>query len=231
MERRRKLKGVTDENRSRHSNKYAFSGKIICGECGSRFRRIRWGQGEKYKKYVWVCRNRDEKGPEGCSMKAVDEEKLKQAFVRMVNRQIKDPERFISRMLDNLEKVFTEKANSVDVDAIDKRLDELRKEMERLVKLNVKANLDADIYGEEYARITGEMEELRQQRSTFTQAEFKRKDTLSRIREIEKMLRGEEIMKEFDEELFTALVEQIRVKSLVEVVFVLRAGLEVREVL
>jgi hypothetical protein len=131
--------------------------------------------------------------------------------------------------LITLKRFFTEKANSVDVELYDKRLDELRKEMERLVKLNVKANLDADIYGEEYARITGEMEELRQQRSTFTQAEFKRKDTLSRIREIEKMLRGEEIMKEFDEELFTALVEQIRVKSLVEVVFVLRAGLEVRE--
>ncbi|GAB4272315.1 hypothetical protein [Thermincola ferriacetica] len=50
-------------------------------------------------------------------------------------------------MLDNIEKVFTEKANSVDVAAIDKRLDELREEIERLVKLNVKANLDADIYG------------------------------------------------------------------------------------
>lgn len=231
MERRRKLSGVTDENRSRHSNKYAFSGKIICGECSSRFRRIRWGQGEKYKKYVWICRNRDEKGPEGCSMKAVDEEKLKKAFVRMVNKQIKDTDKFISRMLENIEKVFSEKANSVDVAAIDKRLDELREEMERLVKLNVKANLDADIYGEEYARITNEMEDLRQQRSVFTQAEFKRKDTLARVREIEKMLRGQEIVKEFDEDLFTSLVERIRVKSLVEVVFVLKAGVEVREIL
>jgi hypothetical protein len=50
MERRRKLKGVTDENRIRYSNKYAFTGKIICGECGSRFRRIHLGHGEKYKK-------------------------------------------------------------------------------------------------------------------------------------------------------------------------------------
>jgi len=80
-------------------------------------------------------------------MKAVDEEKLKKAFVRMVNRQIKDTDKFISRMLENIEKVFTEKANSVDVAAIDKRFNELREEMERLVKLNVKANLDADIYG------------------------------------------------------------------------------------
>ena len=231
MERRRKLKGVTDENKSRHSNKYPFSGKIVCGECGSIFTRVRWGQGEKYKKYVWNCRKRSKKGPEGCSMKAVDEEKLKKAFVRMVNRQIKDTDKFISRMLENIEKVFAERANSVDVAAIDKRLEELREEMERLVKLNVKANLDADIYGEEYARITGEMEELRQQRSAFTQAEFKRKDTLARVREIEKMLRGQEIVKEFDEDLFAALVEQIRVKSLVEVVFVLKAGLEVREIL
>jgi len=149
----------------------------------------------------------------------------------MLNKQIKEKEKFISRMLENIEKVFSEKANSVDVAVIDKRLDELREEMERLVKLNVKANLDADIYGEEYARITNEMEELRQQRSVFTQLEFKRKDTLARVREIEKMLRGQEIMKEFDEDLFTALVEQIRVKSLVEVVFVLKAGVEVREIL
>ena len=61
--------------------------------------------------------------------------------------------------------------------------------------------------------------------------EFMRKDTLSRVREIEKMLRGQEIVKEFDEDLFTALVEQIWVKSLVEVVFVLKAGVEVREIL
>lgn len=45
------------------------------------------------------------------------------------------------------------------------------------------------------------------------------------------MLRGQEIVKEFDDDLITALVEQIRVKSLVEVVFVLKAGVEVREVL
>jgi len=75
------------------------------------------------------------------------------------------------------------------------------------------------------------MEELRQERSAITQAEFKRKETLLRVRETEKMFRGKEFVKEFDEDLFKALVVQIRVKSLVEVVFVLKAGVEVREVL
>ncbi|WP_143312690.1 hypothetical protein [Clostridium sp. N3C] len=43
------------------------------------------------------------------------------------------------------------------------------------------------------------------------------------------MIKGKEFVIEFDEDLFTSLVERIRVKSLVEVVFVLKAGLEVRE--
>ncbi|MCL0081563.1 hypothetical protein M1N64_04975 [Peptococcaceae bacterium] len=75
------------------------------------------------------------------------------------------------------------------------------------------------------------MDELRQQRMVFSQAEFKRKDALPRVREIEKMLRGQEVIKEFDENLFMELVEQIRVKSLVEVAFILKAGIEVLEIL
>ncbi len=45
------------------------------------------------------------------------------------------------------------------------------------------------------------------------------------------MLHGQELLKEFDEDLFVALVEKIWVKFLVEVVFALKAGLEVREIL
>ena len=59
-----------------------------------------------------------------------------------------------------------------------------------MVRLNVKANLDVDIYDEEYARIIGEMEELRQECLAFTHVGFKRKDALSRIREIEKCCGG-----------------------------------------
>ncbi|MDK2820866.1 MAG: hypothetical protein PWP31_831 [Clostridia bacterium] len=61
--------------------------------------------------------------------------------------------------------------------------------------------------------------------------ELMRKEMLSRVREIEKLLRVQDVVKEFDEDLFVALVEQIRVKLLAEVVFVLKAGVEVREVI
>lgn len=81
IERRSKLKGG-DKKRTRYTNKYPFSGKIFCSNCGSMFKRKSWGTGER-KKYVWICRERFDKGPKSCTMDAVGEEALKDAFVRV----------------------------------------------------------------------------------------------------------------------------------------------------
>ncbi len=132
---------------------------------------------------------------------------------------------------ENIEKVYLEKASAVDVAAIDTRLGELRKEMSALVKLNLTAGVNTEIYAVEYNRINGEMEELRDKRSVVTQAEIARRETLGRVREIDKVLLGTDGVAEFDEGLFGMLVEMVRVMGLVQVEFVLWAGVEVIEVI
>ncbi len=219
-----------DKNPSRYTNRYPFSGKIVCSECGAFFRRKSWGTG-KYKKLVWICRNRDEKGLKGCRVQAVGEEKLQDAFVRVVNRLIYNKEAFIKQMLENIQKVFEERANAVNIGAIDRRLEELRGEMASLVKLNLTAGIDDEIYGEEYNRIAGEIEDLRNKRSGITQAEMMQQETLGRMREIDKVFRGMDGIQGFDEELFGMLVERIRVINLVQVEFILRSGVRANEVL
>jgi len=205
-------------------------GKIFCSNCGAMFKRKSWGTGER-KKYVWICRERFDKGPKGCTMDAVGEEKLKEAFVRVANRVIADREAFIKRMTENIEQVYLKKASVVDVAAIDTRLGELRKEMSALVKLNLTAGVNTEIYAVEYNRINGEMEDLRDKRSVVTQAEIARWETLERVREIDKVLRGTETVADFDERLFGMLIERIRVMNLVQVEIVLQAGVAVIELL
>ncbi|MDT8900424.1 recombinase family protein [Anaeroselena agilis] len=229
MERRSELMGG-NKGRSRYTNKYPFSGKIFCNECGAAFRRKSWGTG-KYKKYVWICRTRDEQGPKGCSIQAVDEEKLQEAFVRVVNQLISDRDTFIARMTENIEKVFNEQASKVDVVAVDRRLEELRTEMAALVKLNLTTGIDDEIYGEEYRRIAGEIEVLRSRRAGIMQAEMMRQEMRGRLREIAMVLRDMDGVREFDEELFGMLVERVRVINLVQVEFVLRSGVGVVEIL
>ncbi|MPN15955.1 hypothetical protein SDC9_163291 [bioreactor metagenome] len=101
IERRSQLAGG-DKDRSRYTNKYPFSGKIICGGCGKKFTRTYWGTG-KYKKPVWICRTRSQDGKRGCSLPTLDDDKLQEAFVRVVNRLLADKDTLISCMLENIE--------------------------------------------------------------------------------------------------------------------------------
>ncbi|TGE30954.1 zinc ribbon domain-containing protein [Desulfosporosinus sp. Sb-LF] len=66
---------------------YAFSGMLFCQNCGSKFRRMKWGKG-KNQQVVWICINHQMGG--ACDMKAVKEKALEQAFLRVMNKR-KEP--------------------------------------------------------------------------------------------------------------------------------------------
>lgn len=229
MERRSQLAGG-DKNRSRFTNQYPFSGKIICSACGRKFTRKHWGSG-KYKKPIWMCRTRIEDGKKGCSMPTLDEEKLQEAFVRVVNCLLTDKDALISGMLENIETVFRKQTSVVDLTVIDGELRELQVELAALVKLNLKTGIDDTIYSDEYNRIASRMEELKTKRSSVTVAEISRQETLGRMRDITEALKSMDTIGEFDEDLFGMLIEQVKVIDLVRVEFVLRSGIGIIEII
>ena len=219
-----------DKNRSRFTSLYPFSGKIVCSACGEKFIRKHWGAG-KYKKPIWMCRTRMADGKKACDMTTCDEEKLQEAFVRVVNQLLVDKDTLISLMLQNIEKVFSEQTGVVDLAAIDGELRALQGELAALVKLNLKTGLDDSIYSEEYGRIAGRMEKLKNERSRVAVAEIERRETFGRMRDITEVLQSVASIGEFDKELFGMLVERIKVVNLVQVEFELRSGVRVIEIL
>lgn len=232
IDRRANLVGYSEETKSRHTNKYAFSGKIVCGNCGSKFRRKRWGGNEKYKKYVWLCANHIDNGNEACNMQAVDEEKLKAAFVKSINKVIENRETFISNMMENINRVLESKEDSNELKVINERLEELKEQMMNLVRLNVRSGLDNQIYDDEYQRLEEEMQQLKEKKANFDNTDLIREKGLQKVKEIKKVLDGrEDIIKKFDDELFSQMVEQVKVISLVEVEFVYKSGVMVKEIL
>lgn len=226
------MQGCTNETRSRHSNKYAFSGKLVCGNCGSKLRRKRWGQSEKYKKYVWICVNHANHGNEACDMKAVDEEKLKVAFMRSINKIIQHKDTFIKSMLENINKILDGKEEDGEFQEINSRLEELKEQMLNLVRLNVRSSLDNQIYDEEYQRIEQHIQELKHRKAAFDNKELIRDKALKKAEEVEKILGSRnELLRRFDEGLFTEMVEQVRITSLVEVEYIYKTGLVIKEIL
>lgn len=232
IRRRASLVGYSEKTKSRYTHKYAFSGKIICGNCGSKFRRKRWGNCEKYKRYVWICANHIDNGLKACDMKAVSEEKLKAAFVKSINKIIKNKDEFIEKLMKNINKVLENKKDDTELQKINERLEELKEQMMNLVRLNVRSGLDNQIYDEEYQRLEEEMQQLKEKKTEFDNVEAVREKGIQKVKEIKKVLDGkEDIIKEFDEELFMQMVEKVRVVSLVEVEFVLKSGIVVKGIL
>lgn len=219
------------ESKSRFTSIYPFSGITYCGKCGMQFRRRKWGTKPKYFQYVWICKARYDNGPEACNMPAVHEEKLKKAFVRAINKAISDKEEFTKKIINNVQKVVPKEQENLSVDEIQDRLKELQQELMKLVRINVNTGLDAEVYDGEYARIAKEIECLREKKQRIQEAKLDDTIRKNRSQEIADIIKRQELVKRFDEELFRAVIERITVLSIAEVEFKFKSGLKVREIL
>lgn len=72
-------KGIhKDEDKCK--NRYAISGRIICGECGGTWKRV------KLNGHFGFVRNTHVNDKDSCSMKSIPEEPVKAAFVMLMNK-------------------------------------------------------------------------------------------------------------------------------------------------
>ncbi len=92
------------------TNRYIFSGRIICEECGCHFRRQKIYIGTAKERIIWTCaghvRNKD-----ACHTKAVREDRLELAFITLWNKLYTNQ----GTLLEPLLKELTELADSSPV--------------------------------------------------------------------------------------------------------------------
>ena len=70
--------------RGRYNSKYALSERLVCGNCGSPYKRVTWNIHGR-KQIVWRCVNRIEYGTKFCgSSPSIPEEKLHRAILKAV---------------------------------------------------------------------------------------------------------------------------------------------------
>ncbi|KLU64486.1 transposon Tn3 resolvase [Desulfosporosinus acididurans] len=216
FERRGNLRGYSRSGKSSFTSEYPFSGKLFCQNCGSKFRRQAWGSG-KNRKYVWRCINREINGVESCGMKSIREKDLEKAFVRAINKVISRKEAFLLEETGDC---------VVGTEEIDAKLEELQQKL-----LTVLRSLGTD--NEKYAKVVGEIETLRGHKVGLKNVEAEESWRKSKLEEFKAYMDATDgkPLDRFDGDLFRRLVEKAKVLSIVEVVFVFKAWIEVREIL
>ena len=74
--------------RSSYTSKYALSERLVCGECGTLYRRCTWN-GKEQKRIVWRCVSRLDYGKKYChNSPTMDEVPLQKAIMAAVNTRM-----------------------------------------------------------------------------------------------------------------------------------------------
>jgi len=97
--------------------------------------------------------------------------------------------------------------------------------------LQTKGQLDEEVYNEEYVRLSGELEKLKQEKVDAEKGILSIEQYKQRVDEIVNTINGQEgLISEFDDNIFNALVDRIEILEPTHFVFVLKNGMRVEEI-
>ena len=208
---RDKLSGKTIE-------RSPFSSKIVCGKCGSTFRR------KDRKTYVcWVCRKHDGSA-ENCAVRQIREEKFRMAFVRLWNKLQAHYKAILVPMVRQLE-MLSERENSgnTQLAALRKEISEIKQQIHMMTILNSQGTLDGAYFKERTQELDRKL--MTAQKQLRANLDDKDSERLDELRKLIGIFERAEQIDEFDEIKFGQTVEKITVLSESEIRFDLIGGI------
>ena len=211
-----------------YSGKSVLSAKLVCEDCGGFFGSKVWHSTDRYRRTVWQC-NKKFKGENRCNTPTVDTETVQRLFIKAYNQMMENRKQIIEDC-ELMRKTLTD-FKSMDAD-IERQLEETQIVAE-LVKAAIKENAvtaqSQGAYLEKYEALTkryetaaAELERLQNLRSIRSQ---KDKAMALYIRTLKKQ---PIVLSEWNDTLWTVMVEKAIVHRNSEITFVFYNGTKVR---
>jgi DNA invertase Pin-like site-specific DNA recombinase len=139
-----------------------FSGRIICGECGSQFGPKLWHSTSKYKRVVWQC-NHKFQGEHKCRTPHLYEDDIKKAFISVVEEVLGNRERIIPCLEMMLREVLSPEKIAQKIQKSKNKLELLEREIKACVAENARKPLNQEEYQERYIPLAEEYESKQQE--------------------------------------------------------------------
>ena len=202
----------------KYCSKYALSERLVCGECGSMYRRTTWVKKGK-KKVVWRCISRLEFGTKYCQHSpTLLEETLHQAILQCVQSVVEDKEDILKTLRDVQENIILFTGNQVTPQPLEKQIDKLQQEMSALVKIVAQGG-DSDFYAaklrqlsEQKMELTNQLQEVQKKKMANQAQEYQYQQALIYINNEENLN-----LTEFNDDFIRRIIEQVTVLSATQI--------------
>ncbi len=223
-ERRTQLWSSAGSSAGKYTSKYSISGLLICGECGSTFRRYgrKLRNGENVS--TWVCITH-QKDRSKCKMLPQKEEDLENAFVRAMKKVSGE----LADVARTVEEVISENMAqnvSQDITVIEDEVYAKQKEMLALYKQRNK--YDGEKYQERYMQIENEIKSLTGKLETLRTKNLETAYQKKRLEDIKAVLEDNEAKYE-NADIMRTLIKHIKIVSKEEIEIVLKCGITIKE--
>ncbi|MBR4319529.1 MAG: zinc ribbon domain-containing protein, partial [Oscillospiraceae bacterium] len=217
-------KCVTEQGK--YSSQYALTELLICGECGTPYRRVTWTVRGK-KEIVWRCISRLDHGKRYCkNSPTIHEEPLHKGIIQAINEYHGCAGEITGILKSGTEAVLNGQMNS-EISAIEKRISEIDEARQSMINLIVSGAIEQDSLDEEFRKLHNEEENLNQtlselkSKGTANEAVQKQIDTAFSEISSENF-----ILTEFDEVTVRHLLECVRVLDKTHIQVIFKGGYE-----
>lgn len=216
--------------RSCYASKYALSERLVCGECGTLYRRCTWARNGR-KRVVWRCVSRLDYGTKYChNSPSMEEGPLQQAILAAINSAMRDKQELIQEITGAMKLELPPLPGvNMSIVEIENRLDELNQQTRALVAQAAQAE-NAAAYTEQLKIIMDEAAELKEKREKIEELQQQNSQANLRIETAAAVM--EQVAAEitqWDEPVIRGLVDTVKVISKDQIEVYLRGGSVVKQ--
>lgn len=225
---KRKISDKTVTEQGKYSSKYALSELLICGHCGTPYRRTTWAARGK-KQIVRRCLSRLEHGKKYCpDSPTIKEEQLHRGILRAINNYYSCRNDIVRILKANIGSVL-ECQGQEEILSVEKRLKEIDQARTDLVNLIASGGCDEDKLDSEFAKLYAEEQGLSERLTMLKSQNKTSEETQAKLDKIMDMIEHEKFeLETFDNVLIRKLIECVKILSKTEILVIFKGGYEVR---
>ena len=216
---------TSSTGRTCYASKFALSERLVCGECGTLYRRCTWKRNGKTR-IVWRCVSRLDYGTKYCHQSpTMDEEPLQRAIMAAISSVMAPKEKINGLITDAaLEETGKLPNSAMTLGDINRRLEELEAEFDTL--FNQSASIDKNTI--RFSQIANEMASLKEHREKISAQLRNSEAAQAHVHTIAAVLDQEDHhLTQWDEEMIRQLVHTVKVISADHIRVYLNDGTEI----
>lgn len=194
-------------------SRYALTDVLICGECGTRYRRVTWSR-NGVKRIVWRCISRLDYGKKYCKdSPTIFEDKLKEAIVRAVNKfNDQDNATYKALMRATIGEALGLNSDPEEVDMLERKIEALNNKMLALVNESVVSGEGIEAHESEFMSLSQEVELLKQRIAAIQESAATDSGEQERLEQIQTIIAERESNRtEYDDSIVRQMIECIKV--------------------